>query len=645
MRTFVYSSHQSRIVFGSGTVRTVAAEVERLGGTKALILAGPNGADLADIVAAALGPLAVARFDGAAMHTPVDVTEQALAVLRDVGADCLVAVGGGSTTGLAKALALRTDLPQVVLPTTYAGSEVTPVFGETDDGHKTTQTTTAVLPETVIYDVDLTTGLPVDISVTSAINAMAHAVEAMYSPQANPVTGGSALAAITGIAKALPVIAERPADLAARAELLQAAWLAGTCLGTVGMGLHHKLSHVLGGTFGLPHAATHTVLLPHTMAYNAQAAPAEFARIASALGVPDAPAGVFDLVTSLSGPTSLRALGMAEADLAAAADEVLTETYPNPRELTRDGILALLTDAWHGHRPGGGTPARQVPDLSWLTRQVVDSFDDTPDPRVRTLLTSVVRHLHQLVTENDVTEPEWLYAIDFLTRIGQISSEKRHEFVLLSDTLGVSSAVDVLTNSRTTDTTPSAVLGPFYVEGPPPREHGFDIADGLPGKPLWVDIVVTDQQEKPLGGIVVDVWQANSDGYYDVQLPDLDGPVLRARFLTDDEGRLRFWTISPHHYPIPQDGPVGEMIRSVHRHPYRAPHVHFMIGGPGYRRLITQLFVAGGRYLDSDTVFGVKPELIVDFAPQTGPAPDGRDVPDGWDLVQYTFRIAAEDNA
>jgi maleylacetate reductase len=645
MREFVYSSHQSRIVFGSGTVQTVGAEVERLGGTKALILAGPNGAEAASAVAAALGPLAVARFDGAAMHTPVDVTEQALAVLRAAGADCLVAVGGGSTTGLAKALALRTGLPQVVLATTYSGSEVTPVLGETDKGHKTTQTTDAVLPETVIYDVDLTTGLPVGISVTSAINAMAHAVEAMYSPQANPVTDGSALAAITGIAKALPVLTERPADLAARAELLQAAWLAGTCLGTVGMALHHKLCHVLGGTFGLPHAETHTVLLPHTMAYNAQAAPEAFARIASALGVPDAPAGVFDLVTRLSGPTSLRDLGMSEADLAAAADEALTQRYPNPRELTRDGVLALLTDAWHGNRPGGGTPARQVPDLSLLTQQVMDSFDNAPDPRVRELLASVVRHLHQLITENDVTEAEWLYAIDFLTRIGQISSDKRQEFVLLSDTLGVSSAVDVLTNSRTTDTTPSAVLGPFYVEGPPPREHGFDIADGLPGKPLWVDVVVTDQQERPLAGIVVDVWQANSDGYYDVQLPDLDGPVLRARFLTDDEGRLRFWTISPSHYPIPQDGPVGQMLRSVHRHPYRAPHVHFMIGGPGYRRLITQLFVAGGKYLDSDTVFGVKPDLIVDFAPQSGAAPDGRDVPDGWDLVQYTFRIAAEESA
>jgi alcohol dehydrogenase class IV/protocatechuate 3,4-dioxygenase beta subunit len=645
MRTFVYSANRSRIVFGHGTVATVAAEVERLGGTKALVLAGPKGGASARAVVDALGPLVAARFDGAAMHTPVEVTEQALAVLRQSGADCLVAVGGGSTTGLAKALALRTDLPQVVLPTTYAGSEVTPVFGETDGGRKATSTTPAVLPETVIYDVALTVGLPVDISVTSAINALAHAVEAMYSPQANPITDGTALAAITGVATALPTLASAPGDVEARAELLQAAWLAGTCLGTVGMGLHHKLCHVLGGSFGLPHAETHTVLLPHTMAYNQPAVPDVFARIASALGVPDAPAGVYDLVAGLSGPTSLRELGMAESDLAAAAAEALTQRYPNPRELTRDGVLALLTDAWHGRRPGRTAASRRVPDLGWLTDEVVASFATTPDSRVRQLLTDAVRHLHRYVTDNDVTEAEWLAAIDFLTRTGQISDDRRQEFVLLSDTLGVSSVVDVLTNSRTTDTTPSAVLGPFYVDGPPPRAHGYDIADGLPGTPLWVDVVVTDQQDVPLAGAVVDVWQANSDGFYDVQLHDLDGPVLRARFHTDDEGRLRFWTISPHEYPIPEDGPVGALLNSVGRHPFRAPHVHFMIGAPGYRRLITQLFVAGGRYLDSDTVFGVKPELIVDFTPRSGPTPDGRVVPGDWRSVEYTFRIAAEPTA
>lgn len=639
MRSFVHSSHPSRVVFGAGTIDQVRAEVERLGGTRVLVLAGPRGGEAARRVRSVLGSLVVARFDGAAMHTPVDVTERALEMLRAAGADCLVAVGGGSTVGLSKALALRTDLPQVVLPTTYAGSEVTPVLGETDGGRKVTQKSPAVLPETVIYDVELTTGLPVALSVTSAVNALAHAVEALYSPDANPVTDGMARDAVAGIAAALPSVVAEPTDLEARADLLRSAWLAGICLGTVGMGLHHKLCHTLGGTFGLPHSETHTVLLPHAMAYNAPAAPEAFATIARALGVPDAPAGVFDLVAGLSGPTSLRELGMAEADLARAADLAVAQPYPNPRELERDGILELLTDAWHGRRPvtqaGSG-----VPDVGWLTDEVVASFANAPDARVRQLLTGLVRHLHGFVTENDVTESEWQYGIDFLTRTGQICSDTRQEFVLLSDTLGVSSVVDVLTNSRTSGTTPSAVLGPFYVDGPPAREHGADIADGLPGTPLWVDVVVTDQHDVPVGDAVVDVWQSNEDGFYDVQLPELDGPVLRARFHTDADGRLRFWTIVPCEYPIPQDGPVGAMLDAVGRHPYRAPHVHFMIGAPGHHRLVTQLFLAGGKYLDSDTVFGVKPELVVEFEPHHGPTPDGRLVEGTWCTLEYHFRIA-----
>lgn len=639
MRSFVYSAHPSRVVFGNGTVHDVRAEVERLGGTKVLVVAGPNAAGVAGDVADALGPLAVARFDGAAMHTPVDVTERALAVLTDSGADCVVAVGGGSTTGLAKALAVRTGVPQVVLPTTYSGSEVTPVLGETEHGRKVTRRDASVLPETVLYDVALTTGLPVDVSVTSAVNALAHAVEAMYSPQANPVTDGMATAAITALARALPRLPGAPTDVGIRADLLEAAWLGGTCLATVGMGLHHKLAHVLGGTFGLPHAETHTVLLPHVMAYNAPAAPEVFAGIAAALGSADAPAAVFDLVSELHGPTSLRALGMAEADLAAAADQALTETYPNPRTPTRDGVLGLLTDAWHGNRPAG---ARRVPDFGWLTDEVVASFADAPDARVRELVTGLVRHLHAFVGEHDVTQAEWSFAIDFLTRAGHITTDTRQEFILLSDTLGVSSAVDLLTNSRTADTTPSAVLGPFYVDGPPPREHGADIADGLPGTPLWVDVSITDQRGEPVRQAVVDVWQSDDDGFYDVQLPDLDGPVLRARFHTDDDGRLRFWTIVPREYPIPDDGPVGAMLAATNRHQFRAPHVHFMLAAKGFHPLVTQLFVRGGKYLDSDTVFGVKPDLVVDFRPRTGPTPDGRDVPDGWASLEYTFRIARE---
>lgn len=655
MRNFVYTSHPSRIVFGTGTVSQVREEVERLGCFRVLLLSTPSVAKAAARVRDVLGDVIVAEFDGATMHTPVDVTERALDVLREHSADCLVAIGGGSTTGLAKALALRTDLPQLVLPTTYAGSEVTPVLGETQNGRKTTVASPAILPETVVYDVEFTLGLPVGLSVTSAVNAMAHAVEALYAPQANPVIDAMALDAIALSARALPALVAEPSDTEARADLLRAAWLAGTCLGSVGMGLHHKLCHTLGGAFDLAHAATHTVILPHAMAYNAPAARDAMSRIAGALGVPDAPSGMFDLITSLGGPTSLRELGMAEADLPQAARLAVATPYPNPRELTPTGIESLLRDAWQGRRPtvpAAPTPAPRTPgpsapaahgvasDVERLTAQVVESFADAPDPRGRQLLSDLVRHLHHFVTSNDVTESEWEQAIDFLTRTGQISTSTRQEFVLLSDTLGVSSIVDLLTHSRTPQTTPSAVLGPFYTDGPPETAQGGDISQGVAGTPLWADILITDTDGQPVPDAVTDVWQANKDGFYDVQLPELDGPVLRGRLRTDAQGRLRFWTTLPAEYPIPDDGPVGQLLQAVERHPYRAPHLHFMISAAGHQRLVTQLFVKGGHYIDSDTVFGVKEGLIVDFAPRVGPTPDGRAVDGEWRSLQFTFRIA-----
>ncbi|MER5914942.1 maleylacetate reductase and hydroxyquinol 1,2-dioxygenase domain-containing protein [Streptomyces sp. NPDC001982] len=638
MRTFVYTSHPSRVVFGAGAVGRLRAEVERLGCAKVLLLSGPSLPVASAQVRQALGDRLAAEFDGAAMHTPVEVTERALDVLRESGADGIVAVGGGSTTGLSKALALRTGLPQVILPTTYAGSEVTPVLGETRDGRKVTQSSPDILPETVVYDVDFTLTLPLPLTVTSGINALAHAVEALYSADANPVTDRQALDAISLVARSLPRLAADPADEDARADLLHAAWLAGICLATVGMGLHHKLCHTLGGSFDLPHAPTHTVVLPHAMAYNAQAAPGVMRRIADALGVPDAPSGVYDLVASLGGPTSLRDLGMPESGLARAAELAASTPYPNPRPVTAEGITELLTDAWHGRRPEG--PPSTEAKLARLTEQVVASFAGAPDTRVRTLLSDLVRHLHTFVADNDVTDAEWQYAIDYLTSTGQTCGPTRQEFVLLSDTLGVSSAVDLLTNSRTPTTTPSAVLGPFYTPGPPEAEHGSDISGGLHGTPLWVDVRITDTDGEPLKDAVVDVWQSNEDGFYDVQLPDLDGPVLRARLRTDSGGRLTFWSILPAAYPIPEDGPVGHMLSAVGRHPYRAPHLHFMIDAPGHRKLVTQLFVSGGDYLDSDTVFGVKDELVVDFTPHTGPTPDGRPLDGEWRRLDYTFRIA-----
>lgn len=638
MESFEYSAERARVIFGSGTAARLREEVLALGARRVLLLAGPAVSGAAEQARELLGELFAGHFDAPAMHTPVEVTEKALQLLTEVDADCLVAIGGGSTIGLGKALALRTDLPQIALPSTYAGSEVTSVLGQTEHGVKTTLTSPAVLPETVIYDVELSRYLPLDTSVTSGINALAHAVEALYSVQANPVTDLLAQDAIRRIAAALPVIARDPADADARGQLLHGAWLAGTCLGSVGMALQHKLAHTVGGSLNLPHAATHTVLLPHTVAYNAGAAPDAMRKIAAALGVADAPAGLFDLISALPAPTALRALGMAEADIPRVAALAAARPYPNPCEITETGIADLLGAAWAGERPGSASTA--VPDLTWLTDEVAASFDHTPDPRLRHLLTRLVRVLHGYAVDNDLTEAEWSYAIDFLTRTGHITTPTRQEFVLLSDTLGVSSVVDALTNSRTPDTTPSAVLGPFYVEGPPSVEQGADIAGDFDGTPMYVTVRITDPDGTPVPGAIVDVWQANEDGFYDIQLPDLDGPVLRARFTADGGGGLRFWSILPSAYPIPGDGPVGQMLDAVGRHHFRAPHVHFMIMAPGYQKLITQLFVAGGAYLDSDTVFGVKSGLIVDFVPHTGPTPDGRVIDGEWRSLDFTFQIA-----
>ena len=275
-----------------------------------------------------------------------------------------------------------------------------------------------------------------------------------------------------------------------------------------------------------------------------------------------------------------------------------------------------------------------------LTNEVLASFDTAPD-RLRQLTRSLVRHLHDFVMENDLTDAEWRVAIDFLTRAGHITTDTRQEFILLSDTLGISSLVDILTNSRTPDSTPSAVLGPFYVEGPPEMDSGSDISGGdLEGDPVLARIQVTDVEGRPIAGAVVDLWQADNDGFYDVQLPELDGPVLRGRLRTDDDGRLSFWTILPAPYPIPDDGPVGQLLGAVGRHPMRAPHLHFMIAAPGVHTLVTQLFVEGGDYLDSDTVFGVKDAITVPYPLQDGPAPDGR--PGPWRRLDFTFQLAGQ---
>jgi maleylacetate reductase len=351
MQPFVYNAMPARVIFGEGTRSKVGEELARLNCSRALVLSTPQQAGDAQEIAGMLGDKAVGIFTRAAMHTPVDITEMAVTETRALGADCTVAFGGGSTTGLGKAIALRTDLPQIVIPTTYAGSEMTPIIGETDAGAKRTQRTLKVLPEVVIYDVDVTLGLPTALSVTSGMNAVAHAVEALYAQEKNPIVSLMAQDCVRSLVQALPIIIKDPKNREARAKALYGAWLGGTCLGLVGMALHHKLCHVLGGAFNLPHAETHTVVLPYAVAYNATAAPEAMDMLAAALSARDPARTLFDLSGALGAPRSLRELGMNERDIDKAADLATESPYWNPRPIERSAIRTLISRAWAGEAP------------------------------------------------------------------------------------------------------------------------------------------------------------------------------------------------------------------------------------------------------------------------------------------------------
>ncbi|HCV72628.1 maleylacetate reductase [Agrobacterium tumefaciens] len=350
MQPFVYTTAPARIVFGTGSSVGVAEEIRRLGLSRALVLSTPHQKGDAEALAARLGPLAAGVFSDAAMHTPVEVTKRAVEAYRAAGADCVVSLGGGSTTGLGKAIALRTDAPQIVIPTTYAGSEVTPILGQTENGVKTTLRGPEILPEVVIYDAELTLGLPVGISMTSGLNAMAHAAEALYARDRNPIASMMAVEGLRAMIEALPGVRMEPQDTKARETALYGAWLCGTVLGAVGMSLHHKLCHTLGGSLDLPHAETHAVLLPHTIAYVEQAVPDQLAPLAALVGG-RAGTGLYDFAARLGAPASLAALGVGEEDLDAMAELATANPYWCPRPVEKTAIRALLQRAFEGARP------------------------------------------------------------------------------------------------------------------------------------------------------------------------------------------------------------------------------------------------------------------------------------------------------
>jgi maleylacetate reductase len=342
MNPFVYTALPTRVIFGRGKILEAAAEAKRLGIKHPLVITTAHQADSVAQIIASTGGF---PFAEAAMHTPVSVTEAALAVLKDQGCDGTIALGGGSSTGLGKAIALRTDLPQLVIPTSYAGSEMTNILGETQAGAKTTKRDSRIQPETVIYDPDLLDTLPDRFAATSGMNAIAHAVEGLYAVDGNPIVSLMAEEGIRALASALPK------GKIGHDEALYGAWLCGTVLGSAAMALHHKLCHVLGGTFDLPHAETHTVILPHATSYNAPGSPEAMERIKRALGATHAAGGLHDLAKGLHAPLTLKDLGMPESGLDRAAEIAAANPYSNPTPIERAAIRKLLDDAFHGRRP------------------------------------------------------------------------------------------------------------------------------------------------------------------------------------------------------------------------------------------------------------------------------------------------------
>lgn len=348
---FRYRAAPADVIFRAGALDELPSVVSERQLTRVLVVTTNAQRFLVDNIARRIPNAIGGAFTDAAMHTPVEVTEKALESVRDLGIDGIIAIGGGSAIGLSKALSWRTGLPQIVCPTTYAGSEMTPILGETSGGLKKTFSDPKVRPAYVIYDVELTLGLPVSMSITSGMNAIAHAVEALYAKDANPVISTMAENGVKAMATALPLIASRPDDIVARSYALYGAWLCATCLGSVGMALHHKLCHTLGGTFGLPHAELHTAMLPHAFAYNASSVPEAVEALKRALDSSDPAQTLFDLPKSLGAEMSLKRLGMPRQGVADASRLALENPYYNPRPLEHSAIESLILDAWEGNVP------------------------------------------------------------------------------------------------------------------------------------------------------------------------------------------------------------------------------------------------------------------------------------------------------
>jgi maleylacetate reductase len=348
---FAHETLGQRVLFGSGrAAENLEAEVARLGSRRVMLIASDREAEVVRKLSAGL-PVEL-RFSEVVQHVPIDTAEVARAAARKHDVDLLVAIGGGSTVGMAKAVALSSGIPIIAVPTTYAGSEATNVWGLTEAGRKTTGVDPRVLPATVIYDAALTLGLPVALSIASGLNALAHCVDSLWGPRADPINAVMAAMGIRALAEGLPAVAADPAALPGREQALYGAYLSAVAFASAGSGMHHKICHVLGGTYNLPHAETHAIVLPHVLAFNAPFAPTAASRIAAALGTTDALAGLVALRDMLGAPVALRDVGFSEGDIPEAASIALVAIpESNPRPVTQRALERLLHAAWAGDIP------------------------------------------------------------------------------------------------------------------------------------------------------------------------------------------------------------------------------------------------------------------------------------------------------
>ncbi|GAB4148464.1 MAG: maleylacetate reductase [Sphingomonadales bacterium] len=351
MLDFSYKALPWNIIFGAGAMARLPAELDKLNLSRALVLSTPAQAGQAQAIVELLDGRAVGLFDQAVMHVPLATVNDAIAEVKRLGVDCTVSLGGGSTTGLGKAMALKVDLPNIAIPTTYAGSEMTNIWGITENERKMTGRDDRVVPTLVIYDPELTMTMPVSLAGPSGLNAMAQAVVNVATGDLNPIVAAMALEAVKALSRSLPKIISDAGDLEARAEAMYGACLAGGAIGTGSTSLHHRLCHTFGGTFNTPHAETHTILLPHSVAYNAAATATGTQRIAEAMGVSDAALGIFELAKAVGAPVALKDLGVLERDLDRAADIATEAPINNAEPVTRARVRKLLDNAWRGNAP------------------------------------------------------------------------------------------------------------------------------------------------------------------------------------------------------------------------------------------------------------------------------------------------------